>query len=29
VIATLSVAGLAVELAFHGVRRPARVRQPL
>jgi DHA1 family bicyclomycin/chloramphenicol resistance-like MFS transporter len=29
VIATLSVGGLAVELAFHGLRRPAPVRQPL
>jgi DHA1 family bicyclomycin/chloramphenicol resistance-like MFS transporter len=29
VIATLSVAGLVVDLAFHGVRQPARVRQPL
>jgi MFS transporter, DHA1 family, multidrug resistance protein len=28
-IATLSIAGLCVELAFHGVRRPAPVRQPL
>jgi len=29
VIATLSVAGLAVEMAFHGLRTPSRVRQPL
>jgi MFS transporter, DHA1 family, multidrug resistance protein len=29
VIATLSVAGLAVEIAFHGIRVPRRVRQPL
>jgi hypothetical protein len=29
VIATLSVAGLAVEMAFHGLRTPTRVRQPL
>jgi DHA1 family bicyclomycin/chloramphenicol resistance-like MFS transporter len=28
-IATLAVAGLLVEVAFHGVRLPARVRQPL
>ena len=29
VIATLSVAGLAVEMAFHGLRLPRRVGQPL
>jgi DHA1 family bicyclomycin/chloramphenicol resistance-like MFS transporter len=29
VIATLSVAGLTVDIAFHGVRVPRRVRQPL
>jgi MFS transporter, DHA1 family, multidrug resistance protein len=28
VIATLSVSGLAVEMAFHGLRTPSRVRQP-